>query len=991
MRWFVEISPIGNLPASLQAPISHSFVVEARAWQGALKAARELRGEIGPISGFSIELLPDAYRAVDPATRCRFLVRRAPDDTPLTSYEEGTVPPRRPSLAPSTLHYGKSVPPPSVGPSSSPPIPGPPLAPRASSPPPRPSSPPNRISHPPPSAGARTQEFNPSELVQRQQGAQVNYRPNAYLERLDSGEIPKPTIPGMAAATPIPPPVVESPDPVADVSDVHELVQEQVEAAQAALEPSAVDPPEQAPAAPTHEAEVHLVPNKGNLITSAQPAEPEEPSLVPQPENILQAMAAMREDHAKPPPPPPEPQDELPVADRFILREENPTPQTPLTYREYAYCVPEGTVDDLAAEVLFSKFQFIKQELDAYPPGKFVNLAIFDCKFVGRPPKPPLATLSWKDWRGPEPELRFPMRERAIAPVLPAPSVPPEAPKKEPAPLRPDFSQTLNVTTGPNTHLPKTTLSAGVSDTPPAPAKQNVVLEPHTRRSTGPIAAPITLVKPPEPSTISAELIEEPQKSPAGQVTHASVHDAVQAALEGNRIPNQRVDFSKTLQSNHGMKSQLAEKAQDFSKTLQSVAGLAELKMGPGGMSKTLTSFGNKNAEAVKAGPQITEQEHRPSTPPPPDPEQPEENKAEDKPAALISPFATTIRTLSPLIPPKIEAAKPDSDAASDVAGMAIDVEEQPMVSEEQVSEAEGAQVLKSQGPSSVPQIEVGEDEISVEVVVTSTFFDGDPTEDRTENRTEDTTDSPPASQAPLLAAPILSIDSNAPPRRVSHAPQALVGPVAQEDVLPNTEPPSEQVEAVLSSAVVGSSPATRLSGVDLLGDLFEAMHELHFMNDALVGGQFVLTLAVSKLPSRMAFAFFYDINRKEFVLSRGIGEKAETLLLSRLSVRDVVIAETMRRRRAWVVRDVKKDTRFQQGFWSKLPEPIENFIAAPVAMGTRYLGMIVILNSKDENGYIDTDGFALAYIGEQYADFLSQRGVVLDEEIIRSFETHGS
>ncbi|MDB4938059.1 MAG: putative stage sporulation protein, partial [Labilithrix sp.] len=77
MRWLVEVSSLGKTD-------TNKFCVEAESWQRALQAARSLRGEEGPMSGFSIELLEEGYRAVDPLARVRFVVKKAPDDMPIT-------------------------------------------------------------------------------------------------------------------------------------------------------------------------------------------------------------------------------------------------------------------------------------------------------------------------------------------------------------------------------------------------------------------------------------------------------------------------------------------------------------------------------------------------------------------------------------------------------------------------------------------------------------------------------------------------------------------------------------------------------------------------------------------------------------------------------------------------------------------------------------------------------------------------------------------
>src|SRR5271170_7717474 len=78
MRWHVEVT-------SMDSADSQSVVVEADSWQKALHAARTARGDAGPISGFSIELLDEGYRAVDPLARRRYDVKKATDGTPITS------------------------------------------------------------------------------------------------------------------------------------------------------------------------------------------------------------------------------------------------------------------------------------------------------------------------------------------------------------------------------------------------------------------------------------------------------------------------------------------------------------------------------------------------------------------------------------------------------------------------------------------------------------------------------------------------------------------------------------------------------------------------------------------------------------------------------------------------------------------------------------------------------------------------------------------
>src|SRR5262245_59752627 len=102
MRWFVEVA------SSSQSEASEKWVVEASQWQPALQAARSLRGEAAEMSGFSIELLEDGFRAVDPTTFVRYVVRRAPDGTPVST--------PRSKPPPAQQNGGVSAPPAASGP-----------------------------------------------------------------------------------------------------------------------------------------------------------------------------------------------------------------------------------------------------------------------------------------------------------------------------------------------------------------------------------------------------------------------------------------------------------------------------------------------------------------------------------------------------------------------------------------------------------------------------------------------------------------------------------------------------------------------------------------------------------------------------------------------------------------------------------------------------------------------------------------------------------
>ena len=224
---------------------------------------------------------------------------------------------------------------------------------------------------------------------------------------------------------------------------------------------------------------------------------------------------------------------------------------------------------------------------------------------------------------------------------------------------------------------------------------------------------------------------------------------------------------------------------------------------------------------------------------------------------------------------------------------------------------------------------------------------------------------------AEQLSAPVAHVAAPAP--AVTVAPPTLV--IVPEE--PDTSLP------VAPRAAAPSLPAVRLSGVELIADLFECMHDLHFLADALAGADFVLALMLDKLPSAVALVHFYDIDAREFVVVRAVGAGAAKVMQVRTNEKEPLIAEAMHKRRAVVLDDASADPRAQNGRWALIGDPSRSMICAPVEEGGRFLGLIELSNPLDGQPFREGDGHAITYIGEQFAEFLAARGVILDPERI--------
>jgi GAF domain-containing protein len=172
-----------------------------------------------------------------------------------------------------------------------------------------------------------------------------------------------------------------------------------------------------------------------------------------------------------------------------------------------------------------------------------------------------------------------------------------------------------------------------------------------------------------------------------------------------------------------------------------------------------------------------------------------------------------------------------------------------------------------------------------------------------------------------------------------------------------------------------------RTTGDELITALFESMHDLHFLRDALDGGQFCLALANEVLPSRAALIHFFDVEKREWVVACTRGKDTSRLLTLRTPESDELLREAARIRRA-IVNPKTPDATAQR--YQSLGTA-QSLIIAPIMQAGRALGAIELINPLDGMPFTNDEGNAMTYIAEQYAEYLGSRGIVLDRQRIQA------
>ena len=231
-------------------------------------------------------------------------------------------------------------------------------------------------------------------------------------------------------------------------------------------------------------------------------------------------------------------------------------------------------------------------------------------------------------------------------------------------------------------------------------------------------------------------------------------------------------------------------------------------------------------------------------------------------------------------------------------------------------------------------------------------------------------------------AAPAV-VETDAPPSVYTSAPPIAALPVRsapRAEAAP--QPPEAAAPPAWSPPVAAPSapPPSRRRADDLMTEIFEAMHDLHFLRDGVEGAEFVLTLLRDKLPTHVALFHFYDINTKEFVVVRSRAPRSEVEGMRIAEAADM-LGDAVRASRVKFVEFAAMEPRWSRVRYERAGYAPHQILVAPIRHGRRFLGAIELADHVDGGGFGEPEINALTYVAEQVAEFLNDRGVSLVAE----------
>lgn len=916
MRWYVDINSIGS-----NSP-TERYCLEAEQWQKALQAVRAQRGDSAPFGNFSIELLDEGYRAIDPQTRTRYVVHRAPDDAEATAAPVVLTGEEKAAAGPRFPQPRASRPRPSArgARAKSPSIPDDPVPRgRAAQPAPKPPEP----SRPPESVAPETQPATPVAKIDSKIPAPTPSRPSGLRPPTpapSSPSNPPSTGASSSSAPPRPtPPPSNRPMSIGGTAGPNQLT---AKAVAPYAQKSDVPPPAAPSPASAHPPAPSAAPKNGASASSAPPArklDAPQDIVVARPMQAETAFERMTGGSAVPLPAQVSPTADVPteVLPAFKIlsrRNEDPTPSSPLTYREMAFMVASTTSLRDAEAIARAQFEVVRNSLSGAPKGKFIQLAVFDHEFTTKPKKPPIVTLAFKDWRDQEPDVRFPLRDGAqsqrppAAPASAAPSaglrqsVPPQAPSVPPS---------------------------AASAPPAAPVEAP---SPPSRPAIAPPPAPPSA----PPPAVAKEEPAPPPQAPPPQPPPPPAPPADEAPTEEPppiSIPGEPIKPAPVIAITDAVPAALLEPTP------------APLPIAAPPPAPSSEALGDEDIVVETAEPPLAAKPEPAVEAPPPAPPAPTEKIPEGPTSSEIRRSAHEMagddeRTL---VKPSTPPPAPEPPAPASATPASAPESEWPSLGPVGVAAAGVAAAgVAAERPASIPAPN------------NTIRMQAQPAPDRMPSV-------PPPARAPSV-----------PPPPSAAPPAAERGPIA-------SKPPTPGL-------LIKAHRPSRKGGDDLLTDLFEASSDLSFLRDCLEGAEFVLDLVFESIPSLVALVSLYDINAREYVVVRQamIATEVEPLpsiLLTRTSEFTPHVASTMRAGRTRILYAPETETVAQDARWRALGVVPTTLAIAPVIAAGRYLGLVEVANPLDGVPYSEGDGHALTYIGEQFAEFLAQREIILDPE----------
>jgi tetratricopeptide (TPR) repeat protein len=197
-------------------------------------------------------------------------------------------------------------------------------------------------------------------------------------------------------------------------------------------------------------------------------------------------------------------------------------------------------------------------------------------------------------------------------------------------------------------------------------------------------------------------------------------------------------------------------------------------------------------------------------------------------------------------------------------------------------------------------------------------------------------------------------------------------------DTLPSPIPaPSKESQRLAAklTATESASPSRRAPGDPLLS-VIEALHALRRSDGVAEGAALVLRTALDAIPAATGLVHVADLASRDYVVVAACGEHNAEMIGSRTTDGDTMLARAFDAMQAIAI-DVAAGAITVEPRFRKINAG-RAVLCAPVQLDGQNLAAIELVDPLEPGGFTDGDRHAMTYVGERFAEFLSDRSIVL-------------
>lgn len=182
-----------------------------------------------------------------------------------------------------------------------------------------------------------------------------------------------------------------------------------------------------------------------------------------------------------------------------------------------------------------------------------------------------------------------------------------------------------------------------------------------------------------------------------------------------------------------------------------------------------------------------------------------------------------------------------------------------------------------------------------------------------------------------------------------------------------------ERRKSGVTEALPYRRPEADTISENILEDIFleiQSIHEKNMPMEEVVN--FVMDMAMSKVPAESGAILFADVNGLELYFATARGPKAKDVMSFRVPMGQGVAGFCAHEGVSLAINDASRDPRFDSKISDTISYPTQSILCAAIQYEGRVYGCLELINRKNGSSFTSNEVNALTYMGNQFAMYIN-------------------